>query len=167
MPTETNEKLRTAVERLYAVFESYPLARSIKVYCDCCDYSEDEAKLRAKPLRLLDREELDAMIWHGGNNWGEPDDFKHFLPRIFEILSILDAPSPPTNRVAGFFAHHLPLFFVQGEWEVILEQLVTCDWKPDELDALRAYLTIVRPKLSTKVADKVRAWLGEGTCVPV
>jgi hypothetical protein len=77
--------LRDAIERLYELFAKYPLPVDTNP-CPCCHTSDDEASLRARPLRDIEAEQLckyadDALLV-----WGDVNVFKHFLPRIFELV---------------------------------------------------------------------------------
>jgi hypothetical protein len=76
-------ELAEAIASLYRTFERYPL-RSDTDACDCCGH--DEQKLHRKPLAELTREELDEYAMDAIYTWGTGDDFKHFIPRIFELL---------------------------------------------------------------------------------
>jgi hypothetical protein len=83
--------LQLAIERLYQVFLAYPCP----VYTDPCLHChtvEDEAKLRSRPLRQLSAAELDDYVNDALLVWGSVSDFKHFLPRIFELYFSVTEP---------------------------------------------------------------------------
>ena len=80
-----SEELRQAVEALYATFACYPLRDEI-AGCPCCIDENDQARIRSKRLRELTAEDLSPFASHVPHLWGEPEDLKHFLPRILELL---------------------------------------------------------------------------------
>jgi hypothetical protein len=79
-------ELAEAIAGLYRVFEKYPL-RSDTDACDCRGCGHDEKRLHRKPLTELTREDLDTYAMDALYTWGTGDDFKHFIPRIFELLA--------------------------------------------------------------------------------
>ncbi|MEO4005260.1 hypothetical protein [Flavobacterium sp. CAU 1735] len=83
------DKLKTAIERLYATFSCYP-ANGTMEGCPCCVSATDKEKIHTKPLRQLDGEDLSRYAFKAITTWGNTDDFKHYLPRIFELLSTTD-----------------------------------------------------------------------------
>ncbi len=58
--------------------------------CPCCVSATDKEKIHTKPLRQLDGEDLSRYAFKALTTWGNTDDFKHYLPRIFELLSTTD-----------------------------------------------------------------------------
>lgn len=79
-------QVNEAVENLYRVFAHYPLAEVVEG-CTCCVEVKDHLALRAAPLRVLPPENLTHYAGHAITTWGGVEDFKHFLPRILEVLS--------------------------------------------------------------------------------
>ena len=82
-----NERLRAAVERLYTSFGRYPL-KPVTDVCWHCHSPEEERVVHSAPLRQLTPDDLK---WFAGDllmTWGDLADFKHFLPRVFEIVAI-------------------------------------------------------------------------------
>ncbi len=83
-------ELRSAIEQLYAVFDRYPAPHTLEM-------SPLENRLRfagllsSTPLRELVDDELglyaDSALW----TVGDADNYRHFLPRIFEI-AVAGAP---------------------------------------------------------------------------
>lgn len=79
--------LQERIEKLYGVFQIYPLNPAIDK-CDCgCIPEEEGSKLYAKPLRELTEDNLNYYRTKAMTTWGELDDYKHFLPRIFELFA--------------------------------------------------------------------------------
>lgn len=83
--------LDQAIEGLYTAFEGYPLPRFTNP-CPCCHSAEVELKLHARPLRDLDADHLRDYAVDAILTWGGEAVFKHFLPRIFELLVTLPDP---------------------------------------------------------------------------
>jgi len=81
---DKSAKLHEAVENLYAVFAAYPLRDNTEPF-PCCHSSHDEQRIHAKPLRKLDADDLREFASDVLHVWGGVEDFKHFLPRIFEL----------------------------------------------------------------------------------
>lgn len=81
---EISSELRAAIENLYRVFANYPL-RPDTGPCPCCHSAYDEERLHQKSLRKLGKEDLEKYAFDALYVWGVVDDFKHFLPRIFEL----------------------------------------------------------------------------------
>lgn len=79
--------LRAAIENLYMVFARYPLNPNMEGSPFHADLAKWNQELAAVPLRGLVEEDLDIFYFKALTTWGELDDFKHFLPRIFEILT--------------------------------------------------------------------------------
>jgi hypothetical protein len=80
-----NESLKSSIENLYQVFAKYPLKEKIEG-CPCCVGKRDNRVLHSKPLRKLMAEDLSYFAAKSMTTFGDEDDFKHFLPRLFEIL---------------------------------------------------------------------------------
>jgi hypothetical protein len=53
------------------------------------------ALLYARPLQELSAVDLEKYAFKAMTTWGDSDDFKHFLPRIFELLTV-----PPEDTLA-------------------------------------------------------------------
>lgn len=69
------------VEELYARFAGYPLPPRVAV-CEQCGPEWSAADIRATPLRSLSLLQLEALHLM---SLGE-DDFRHFFPRLIELL---------------------------------------------------------------------------------
>lgn len=86
-PTPERQALQAATEGLYTTFASYPL-RDVITGCIHCLQQTDVDHLHAVPLRLLTKEDLEGFL---GNNAagtvGDALDFKHFLPRLLELVA--------------------------------------------------------------------------------
>lgn len=74
-----------ATEALYETFARYSPPRALEG-CPCCvDPAESDALARAD-LRSLDVDDLDHYALKAISTWGDVVHFKHFLPRLFELL---------------------------------------------------------------------------------
>ena len=80
------DSLQTAIEALYAAFARYPLRAHIDG-CPHCDLEDAERGLHAKPLRELTADDLGDYAWKAMTTFGNVDDFRHFFPRIAEIIT--------------------------------------------------------------------------------
>ena len=81
------ELLRNAISQLYVCFSQYPLKSKIDG-CPHCELGIAEAGLHNKPLESLSWDDLKIFSFKAMTTFGDLDDFKHFLPRIFELLAI-------------------------------------------------------------------------------
>jgi len=96
-------KLNDAIETLYEAFRNYEL-RSTTDSCSCCHSPEDELRLQSKPLNKLSGRALRIYAMDAIYTWGTGDDFKHFIPRLFELLA--DGLGPETD-----FVHPADVFY--------------------------------------------------------
>jgi hypothetical protein len=83
------EELRKAIEGLYQTFSIYPF-KSKMDGCPCCVSALDKEKIHTKQLRELSEEDLSRYAFKAMTTWGDTEDFKHYLPRIFELLATTD-----------------------------------------------------------------------------
>ncbi len=79
-------ELCEAIENLYRVFQGYEL-RSNTDACLCHHSAEDEHRIHRKPLNKLSHNDLQQYATDAIYTWGTGDDFKHFVPRLFELLT--------------------------------------------------------------------------------
>jgi hypothetical protein len=82
----TNKNLQIAIENLYTVFARYPLRLDIDG-CPHCVSAADNNCIHVAPLRKLSVDNLARFTFKTMSTWGTVDDFRHFLPRIFEHLA--------------------------------------------------------------------------------
>lgn len=75
-----------AIEELYSEFARYPLRTPIEA-CPCCRGPQATRPLHQKPLSKLTADDLGGYTWQAMTTVGDVDDFRHFLPRILELLS--------------------------------------------------------------------------------
>lgn len=142
-------ELASAVESLYAAFQGYPLHSSTNP-CICCHNPNDERQLHTKPLRRLSAEDLYLYTMDAVLVWGGRDDFRHFLPRIFEVVVSSDD-------------------YVFVDREIVFSKLFHAEWHiwPEiERDAVRRFLfALWRAVMETTPgndpygADELASWL--------
>ncbi len=100
--------LQDAVEGLYSAFAGYPLADQIEA-SPLVNVENTKARLRAVPLRAISADDLGLFAFKAMTTFGGVNDFRHFLPRIAELLSY--------QRLVG--AADLSLFvrkLAYGQW---------------------------------------------------
>jgi hypothetical protein len=114
--------LDAALEQLYSVYARYPLPER-SAFCDHCVSPDDVAETRSKPLRELTANDLDRYAWNALSTWGDLAEFKHFMPRLLELVA----------RAGDFGALHAPplLTKVGARWE---------EWPHDEQGAVRGFI---------------------------
>jgi hypothetical protein len=81
----TNE-LKIAIEKLYKTFAKYPFRSKIEG-CPCCVSDSDKSTLHSKKLRELEDDDLSYYAFKAMTTFGDLEDFKHYLPRIFELTT--------------------------------------------------------------------------------
>lgn len=80
------KSLAEAIEDLYRVFARYKLAPRVDG-CSHCVSDADELRLHLAPLREHRCEDLERFARKAMTTWGSADDYRHFLPRIFELVA--------------------------------------------------------------------------------
>lgn len=71
-------------EELYRVFSRHPFPAGMEG-CPCCVSDEHLRLLRSKPLRQLGDHELSRYAFKAMTTWGTTENFKYYLPRLFEL----------------------------------------------------------------------------------
>lgn len=118
-----NENLTFAIENLYATFGRYPLRMRVEG-CPCCISNTDKEALHRKNLDELEAEDLRKYTFKAISTWGDVNDFKHFLPRIFELMTM------DSEAIDG---------------TVALNKLIYANWKSwpkVEIEKITAFLTV-------------------------
>lgn len=82
---EFTPTLNIAIKNLYKVFSHYPHEKIEG--CPCCVKKDDNKKLISKPLKELTPADLSKYAFKALTTWGDENNFKHFLPRIFELIA--------------------------------------------------------------------------------
>ena len=91
MPQTTTDEfehidLASAIAGLYAAFSGYGLVLPMNA-CDHCVSEDDQRLLASKPLRDLTSEDVSFYSFKAMTTFGTVYDFKHFLPRVFELVA--------------------------------------------------------------------------------
>ncbi len=122
--------LEEAIGGLYVAFSGYPLPENT-MPCDGCHHPGADDLLHAAPLQELQWEHLGSYAAEALMVWGDLDCYKHFLPRILDLVLTegdwtKGTPSP--ERV--FF----PLRY--GEWrtwpkeeQISVERVLQAVWE--------------------------------------
>ena len=108
MPLSIGPELAAAIDQLYVAFQAYPLPA--KTYpCPCCHSVDSDRPLYSRPLRKLRPEDLEQYSRDALLVWGGVDEFRHFLPRIFEITVSAERFSFVDREIVFSKLH-------EGEW---------------------------------------------------
>ncbi len=78
--------LQAAIGDLYATFASYPLRRVI-AGCPHCVSRADSDALHVRALDTLTADDVRYYATKAMTTFGDTEDFKHFLPRLLELLA--------------------------------------------------------------------------------
>lgn len=84
MPEEV--ALHAAIDGLYATFASYPRNRVI-AGCPHCVSQADSDALHVRALDALTPDDVRFYATKAMTTFGDVEDFKHFLPRLLELLA--------------------------------------------------------------------------------
>ena len=82
-------ELQDTIEHAYEIFGRYARGGDIDA-CPCCVGRSDQDKLAGVKLRDQPGDLLSRFAFKAMTTWGGVDDFKHFLPRIFELMTASD-----------------------------------------------------------------------------
>lgn len=140
---EKQRAVQVAIEELYVAFSSYKLRAPVEG-CLCCVSNDDKKRLVSKPLHQLSEGDLSKYSGKAMTTWGDEYDFKHFLPRIFELLA--------TGHSLTFGADVLPNKLGNAQWQ---------NWPSDEKNAIYNFLLeLWRFDLSGgKTGDSTESWI--------
>lgn len=81
----SGKTVQDLIDTCYLQLSCYQLNRNIEG-CPCCVSEEDKYRLLSKPLKLLSADDLYKFTFKAITTWGEASDFKHYLPRILELV---------------------------------------------------------------------------------
>ncbi|PID88036.1 MAG: hypothetical protein CSB06_02095 [Bacteroidia bacterium] len=115
------KELETAIEKLYKTFSKYPVKSKISG-CPCCVTDIEQNKLHCKKLRELEDEDLSYYAFKAMTTFGDLNDFKHFLPRIFELTA---------RRILTVDTFVILGKLNYGEWKT---------WSKDEIESINTFL---------------------------
>lgn len=83
----TRNKLNRTIEELYRVFAAYG-SRAEMGRCDHCIAEDDVRRLQSYALRETPGDIAARYAFGAMTTWGDERDFKHFLPRLLELLVV-------------------------------------------------------------------------------
>lgn len=127
--------LGEAVEGLYRAFRGYAPSRHVQG-CDCCVSPDDQRRLRSKPLRSLEAEDLTRFAFKAMTTWGTVEDYKHHLPRILELAATREGRGSPGldyDVILGKLSHG-----GLASWPTLEQQALAAYWHA----ALRSTLEV-------------------------
>jgi hypothetical protein len=75
-----------AIRDLYSIFARYKSRHPQG--CPCCVSDADKYRLLSRPLGELTVDDVQRYSWKALTTWGTVEDFKHFLPRLLELMVI-------------------------------------------------------------------------------
>ena len=79
--------LTFAINEGYRWFGRYSTKMRLEA-CTCgCVTPDDHAQLHSRPLRELAADDIERYAHKAMTTWGDADDFRHFLPRILELVT--------------------------------------------------------------------------------
>lgn len=84
MNEQRNADLDNAIRDLYRVFRPYRVTFPLDG-CDHCFHESHQRQLAERPLEELLSNDLSYYALKAITTFGTVNDFKHFLPRIFEL----------------------------------------------------------------------------------
>lgn len=117
---------REIIERLYRTFKIYS-SDTLDMYSPYNSQLTMEAWIkimRSKPLRELTAEDLRYYTFKAMTTWGRVELFKHYLPRIFELISRLEWTGMHVEIVFGKLDY--------GHWKT---------WPQKEQDVINSFCT--------------------------
>jgi hypothetical protein len=88
------QSIAEIIEAAYELFASYTIGSSLDVCKVCCVTDAEEQALLAIPLREVSSELLNRGYLASAHGYSDQErwEFKHFLPRILELISQYDFP---------------------------------------------------------------------------
>jgi hypothetical protein len=97
--SDSKAELASAIDGLYRTFARYRLRPHTEGCADCVSES-DHALIHAAPLRELTSRHLGKYGRKALTTWGNVNDFKHFLPRLLELM-VVDAEWPVEQEIVA------------------------------------------------------------------
>jgi hypothetical protein len=123
----SQKETQARVTELYTVFRPYATGPASEG-CPCCVHETDRRTLRRAPLQELTWSDLSHFARKAITTWGDADSFRHYLPRILELID----DDPPVDR------------------EIILGKLRIAEWRKwpaKEQAAVSGYLFMIWKRL--------------------
>lgn len=159
---QTTFTVQEAIDNLYHTFAIYRLNPHMEA-CPCCVYDEDKRHLQSKPLQKLSTSDLCKYAYKALSTLGNENDFKHFLPRLFEIITFeaiaLTDPEILFGKLDYAEWHNWPLheqkaieLYFSALWEYLLNQTI-----PEDYTIVGSYLCGIA-KATQNVEPFLKMW---------
>jgi hypothetical protein len=123
MTTRTKNELSQAIENLYRIFKRHRPGVDFESCSHCVSETEDVA-LKKKRLTDITNDDISRYAFKAMTTWGTVEDFKHFLPRIFELVATSEDFPIEFEVAIGKLAY--------GKWQF---------WPDHEIDAIEQFLS--------------------------
>lgn len=140
------QQLQQTIATLYEVFGRYPLRSRIDA-CPCCVHEADQRRLYRAMLRDMQPDDLSKYAGKALTTWGDADDFRHFVPRLFELAA--DPSGLPINIEIVFGKLRY------AEWQ---------SWPDDEQQAIMAYFYALWRHVLVEIRPGYRGLADEYLC---
>lgn len=116
-------QLLKSTKTLYSTFKTYTVLGDLKSRsCDCCVTNEEIILLLSKSLNELTDDDIGHFSRSAITTFGDIEDFKHFLPRILELMQ-----NSNSNILEDFITYEKLNY---SEWGT---------WNEDEINAIDNY----------------------------
>ncbi len=122
MMASTNSELSYAIENLYRVFKRHRPGAEFQSCSHCVSETED-GELKGTRLKELTCDDISRYAFKAMTTWGTVEDFKHFLPRIFELVAVSEDFPIEIEVAIGKLAY--------GKWQ---------SWPDHEIAAIEQFL---------------------------
>ena len=127
MKARTHNELLDSIENLYRTFKRYRPSEGFHS-CSHCVSETADAELKEKSLSELTCNDIGRYAFKAMTTWGTVEDFKHFLPRILDLIVTNDDFPIDIEVAIGKLAY--------GEWRswpakerIAIEQFLEAWWK--------------------------------------
>lgn len=120
-------ELESAIAVLYETFAVYSLRPHIEG-CPCCVTEDNQKSIQSKTLKLLRSDELNYFAFKSMTTWGTVADFKHFLPRLLELIAFDPENFFWSETVIGSKLNYANYDKWQAEEKAAVEEYLVCLW---------------------------------------
>lgn len=84
--------MESTIKILYNTFKPYTIVGNLRDRsCPCCITNQEIKDLLSTPLSQINSKSIRPLMQSGGTTFGDITDYKHFLPRLLELLTELDS----------------------------------------------------------------------------
>jgi hypothetical protein len=168
MAQEVMTDLGTAIESLYATFARYPLRAAIP-FCDHCHDAGEVALLHTKPLRQLSARDLGHVAFDLVTTFGELPEYKHLLPRLFELMAAREdelglEPWVQAGKLAFTRWSSWPKTeqaAVEVFWRALFRHRLAQPWTPGEFEHRPDRLLYAMARAGLDITAELAHWDGD------